>query len=125
MNIRAVHQQVQNSNVSRKEALVAEFHLRRLISEEVRTLRRRRIQELRQHSGPEAFGQQGLDGVRRDRVTLRGHSSDISSNDLLEQPFGLLFEGNDVGADLFQSAQGLRLVEVAGEADLVTGLDAV
>ena len=35
-----------------------------------------------------------------------------------------MFEGVDVGPDLVRGAQGLGLVEVAGEADLVAGLDA-
>ena len=42
----------------------------------------------------------------------------------LQQALGLLFEGADVGPDFVRGAQGLGLVEVAGEADLVAGLDA-
>ena len=42
-----------------------------------------------------------------------------------KQPFGLLLQRQDVGADLLQGAHGLGLVEVAGEADLVADLDAV
>ena len=34
------------------------------------------------------------------------------------------FKGVDVGPDVVRGAQGLGLVEVAGEADLVAGLDA-
>ena len=44
------------------------------------------------------------------------------SDDLAEQAFGFLLDGQDVGADLVERAQRLRLVEVAGEADLVADL---
>ena len=39
-------------------------------------------------------------------------------------PSGLVLKGVDVGPDLVRGAQGLGLVEVAGEADFVAGLDA-
>ena len=42
-----------------------------------------------------------------------------SFRDFGEQPFGLLLDGQDIGADLFQRPQRLGLVEVAREADLV------
>ena len=43
----------------------------------------------------------------------------------VQQPLGLLLDGEDVGADLFQRAQRLRLVEVPREADLVADLGGV
>lgn len=47
-----------------------------------------------------------------------------SPDDLPQQPLGLPLQRQDVGADLLQCAERLGLVEVAGEADLVAGLDA-
>src|SRR5437773_1536286 len=47
------------------------------------------------------------------------------TDDLAQQPLGLLLERQDVGTDRLQRAQRLRLVEIAREADLVAGLDAV
>ena len=59
------------------------------------------------------------------RDTTVGSALMISlPDDLAEQPLGLLLQRQDVGADLLQRAQRLRLVEVAGEADLVADLDA-
>ena len=37
---------------------------------------------------------------------------------------GLPFQSEDVGADFLEGAEGLGLVEVPGEADLVADLDA-
>ena len=42
-----------------------------------------------------------------------------------KQPFGLFLDGENVGADLFERAQRLRLVEVPREADLVADLGGV
>jgi hypothetical protein len=43
----------------------------------------------------------------------------------IEQALGFLFHGENVGADGVQGAEGLRLVEVAGEADFVADLGGV
>ena len=45
------------------------------------------------------------------------------SHDLAQQALGLPLQGQDVGADVVEGAEGLGLVEVAGEADFVAGLD--
>ena len=45
--------------------------------------------------------------------------------DLAQQPFGFFLNGQNVGADLFERAQRLRLVEVPREADLVADLGGV
>jgi hypothetical protein len=42
--------------------------------------------------------------------------------DLLQQSLGLLLQRLDIGADLRQRAQRLRLVEIAGEGDLLADL---
>ena len=47
-----------------------------------------------------------------------------SSEYLLQQPVRFPLQGNDIGPDLFQGTQGLGLVEVAGEADLIARLEA-
>src|SRR5690606_33774643 len=46
-------------------------------------------------------------------------------DDLVQKALGLLLEREDVGANLLQRPQRLRLVEVPGETDLVPNLDAV
>jgi hypothetical protein len=47
------------------------------------------------------------------------------SKQTIQQPLGFLLDGEDVGADLLQRAQRLRLVEVPREADLVADLGGV
>src|SRR6185437_4989514 len=47
------------------------------------------------------------------------------ADDLPQQPCGLILQCQDVSTDLIERPQRLRLVEVAGEADLVAGLHAV
>ena len=47
-----------------------------------------------------------------------------SPDDLAQQPLGFLLQRQDIGADLLQCAQRLRLVEVAREADFVASPDA-
>jgi len=47
------------------------------------------------------------------------------SDDLLEQPLGLLLHCQNIRADLVQAAKGLRLVEIAREADFVADLHAL
>src|SRR5207247_1705754 len=47
------------------------------------------------------------------------------AQDLREKALCLLLQSDDVRPDLLKSPQRLRLVEKAGEADLVTGLDAL
>ena len=48
-----------------------------------------------------------------------------SCEQLIQQPLGFLFHGEDVGADFFKRPQRLRLVEVAGEADFVADLGSI
>ena len=66
-------------------------------------------------------GSQIADGVFQGRIA----SCLAATDDLGQQPLGLPLQRQNVGADLLQCAQRLRLVEVAGEADLVADLDAL
>ena len=49
-------------------------------------------------------------------------SRSVCSGDFAQQPFGLLLQFQNVSAELGQRAELRRLVEVAGEADLVADL---
>src|SRR6266436_1484836 len=68
--------------------------------------RGRRASSVPAHRSPKAFS-----ALRRSLLR--------SSDDSYQQPLGFLLNGEDVGANLFQRAQRLRLVEVAREAHLV------
>ena len=65
-------------------------------------------------------------GLRDIRLSGKIPSERVSSSthDLTQQPLRLLLERADVSPDFVRGAQGLGLVEVAGEADLVASLDA-
>ena len=50
---------------------------------------------------------------------------DVASSDYLsQQPLRLFLQGEDVCTDFLKGAQGLRLIEIAGEAYLVADPDA-
>ena len=45
----------------------------------------------------------------------------LSTHDFAQEAVGFALQGQDVGADVVEGAEGLGLVEVAGEADFVAG----
>ena len=64
----------------------------------------------------------GATAVRSASSPDRGEarrSSGAPADDLGHQALGLALQGQDVGTDRLQRCEGLRLVEIAGEADLV------
>src|SRR5690349_5785346 len=62
-------------------------------------------------------------------VSMRARTSCAMSRlqrayDFSKESLGLAFERENIGTDLFERPKRLRLIEVAGEADLVASLDA-
>ncbi len=53
---------------------------------------------------------------------LLGNLLALPANNVVEQPLGSLLQGHDIGANRVERAQRLRLVKVAGKADLVADL---
>ena len=64
-------------------------------------------------------------GLRRLPCCLDARLMSPTRSSLRQQPLRLPLQGQDVGPYLLQRAERLRLVEVAGEADLVADLDTV